>query len=104
MVTLVVMFNLLLALLCLLAIWQVWQLRRRLAQVADSLIGCEQRIQAVLSEAPAAISQGQQGTRHLQQQLQQLQLQFLRWRQILSLVRFGLGLWQGRGRANQFRR
>jgi hypothetical protein len=86
MVTLVVVFNVVLALSGFyLAIW-LWQLRRSLAQVSYTLDEAERNTYNTLHGAPEAIAQGQIGTRELREQLQRSGTQLRRLRQVIGVL------------------
>jgi hypothetical protein len=89
MVTLVVIFNLVLALLNFYIAWRIWQIRRVLVGVTHTISAAERNTRGGLQGAPRAIAQGEKGTRGLRQQYQRLQLQLERLGQILALI--GLG-------------
>ncbi|WP_052128697.1 hypothetical protein [Neosynechococcus sphagnicola] len=91
MLAIVLIFNFSIALACLYATWQVWHLRRTLAQVTASLHTIERDTYALLHAAPAAIAQGQIGTRHLRRQYQKLQPQLQQAQQLLAIL--SLGQW-----------
>jgi hypothetical protein len=89
MVTLVVIFNLLLALLNFYVAWRVWRMRRVISGVTHIITVAERNTRGGLQVAPRAIAKGESGTKALRQQYQRLELQLERLGQILALI--GLG-------------
>jgi hypothetical protein len=89
MVTVVLIFNLLLALLCGYIAWQVLRLRSALAKVADALTVAEQTTHEILWNAPQGITQQQIRTYQLRQDYTRLMLQLQKTQQVLALL--GLG-------------
>lgn len=87
--TVVLIFNVLLALLCLYVTWQVCRLRAALTNIADTLIIAEHVTHQVLHKAPRCISTRQTGAYQLRQNYQVLTLQMQKIQQILTLL--GLG-------------
>lgn len=94
MVTVVLIFNVLIALLCLYVAWRVWQLRRALANIANALTVAERSTHNVLANAPNAIGQRQQGIYHLRRQYQQIEVYLQQVQKILSLLGLGQVVWQ----------
>jgi hypothetical protein len=94
MVTVVLIFNSLLALLCLYAAWQVCRLRGALANVADALVAAEYTTHRVLQNAPHHISKRQACAYQLRRDYYHLTLQIHKLQQILTLLGFGRVLWQ----------
>lgn len=92
MLTLVIVFNVLLALLCWVAAWQVWRLRRILSRVANTLTAAERRTDSVLQSAPRFVLKGQTGSEALRLRYQQLEQQLQQVQQVLSLCQWGLAL------------
>lgn len=93
MLTLVVTFNLLLALGCFYLAWKVWRFRRAIAAVTDALLTAERRTHAVLHGAPNAILKGQIGTHQLRQSYQKLAPQYQQVRRALALLSVGQTVW-----------
>lgn len=89
MVTVVLIFNLLMALLCGYVAWRVWQLRNALAKIADALTVAEQTTHEILWDAPQGIAQQQIRTYQLRQDYTRLILQLQKTQQVLALL--GLG-------------
>jgi environmental stress-induced protein Ves len=104
MVTVILMFNLLIALGCLYVAWRVWQLRRVLVRVTATLTIAERSTHRVLYGAPNKILRGQTGVYQLQQQYQQVALQLQKAQQILALLGMGQLVWQRYRRAPSARR
>lgn len=98
MLTLVVTFNLLLALGCFYLAWKVWQFRRAIATVTDALLTAERHTHAVLHGAPNAILKGQIGTRQIRQSYQKLEPQYQQVRRALALLSVGQTVWSQRAR------
>lgn len=96
MITVVIIFNLLIALFCLYVAWRLLMLRRLLAQVADTLSAFERSTHRTLYRSPTAILQGQAGTRQLRQQYSQLGPALQQIQQILALLNLGRTLWRSR--------
>ncbi|WP_416667557.1 hypothetical protein [Egbenema bharatensis] len=94
MVTVVLIFNSLLALLCLYVAWQVCRLRNALANVADALIAAEHTTHRVLHNAPHHISKRQACTYQLRRDYYHLTLQMQKVQQVLALLGLGRFLWQ----------
>lgn len=99
MLTLVVMFNLLLALGCFYLAWKVWQLRRAIAAVTNALLTAERNTHAVLHGAPNAILKGQVGTHQLRRSYQKLEPQYRQVKQALALLSLGQTVWRQRARS-----
>ncbi|MEO0488246.1 MAG: hypothetical protein AAFZ49_01650 [Cyanobacteria bacterium J06659_2] len=89
----VVGLNLVLALACCYTAWRIWQLRRKLANVADTLTRWEYSTHRVLKDAPDNILKAQTGTTQARAQYQTLMLRLQRLRQILVLIGVGQQLW-----------
>lgn len=94
MITLVITFNLLLALGCFYLAWKVWQFRRAVATTADVLLLAEKNTHAVLHGAPDAILKGQMGTHQLRQSYQRLEPQYQQVRRALTLLSLGQTVWR----------
>lgn len=94
MVTVVLVFNGVVALLCLYTAWKVWRLRSTLANIADVLAVAERSTYRVLHNAPHAISKRQIGTYQLRQNYRLLTLQLQQVQQILALLGWGQLAWQ----------
>lgn len=94
MLTVVIVLNVLISLLCLYVTWRVWNLRRALAAVADILTAAERSTQSVLQGAPQAIERGQLGTSALRERYRQLELQWQRVQQVLTLLSLLQGVWR----------
>jgi hypothetical protein len=88
-VTVVLIFNVLLALLCLYVVWQVCRLRAALTNIADTLIVAEHITHQVLHNAPQCIATRQIGAYQLRQDYRLLTLQMQKVQQVLTLL--GLG-------------
>lgn len=94
MLTLVITFNLLLALGCFYLAWKVWRFRQTIATVADALLLAEKNTHAVLHSAPDAILKGQIGTYQLRQSYQRLEPQYQQVRRALTLLSLGQTVWR----------
>lgn len=92
MLTLVIIFNVLLALLCLGVAWQIWRLRRILSRVANTLSTAERRTHSVLHSAPRFILKGQTGSQALRLRYQQLEKQLQQVQQVLGICRWGMAV------------
>ena len=92
--TVVLIFNILLALLCLYVAWQVCRLRTALANIADALVIAEQTTHQVLCQAPQCISRRQVRAYQLRQDYQQLTLQMQKMQQVLALLGLGQLMFQ----------
>lgn len=90
MVTIVITFNISLAIACLFLLWWLLQLQQKLRRANHALILAESKTHRVLHNAPYYIHQGEQGTQQLRQSLAQLgvmQQSINRWIALISLVR-----------------
>jgi len=96
MLTVVLVFNLLVALICLYAALQVWRLRLSLAKVTDTLESIERSTHEVLDGAPEAIVKGQMGVYQLRQKYQQIGPQLQQVQKALALLSVGQFVWQQR--------
>lgn len=94
MVTIVVIFNLIIAAILLYVARRVWLIRLKLRRINNKLIAIERGIQVALSSTPNAIYRGQMGIYQLKQGNEPLQLQIQRMRQVLSLLTIGQQTWQ----------
>lgn len=94
MVTIVVIFNLIIALLLLYIARRVWLIRQKLRRINNKLIAIERSTQVALSGIPNAIYQGQMGIYYLRQRNEPLQVQIQRMKQVLSLLAIGQQTWQ----------
>lgn len=94
MVTIVVIFNLIIALVLLYVAGRVWLLRQKLKRINNTLIALERSTQAALVGTPNAIYQGQTGIYQLKERNEPLQLQIQRMKQVLSLLAIGQQVWQ----------
>lgn len=92
MITLVVIFNTLLALLNFYIAWRVWKIRRVLAGATKAIQAADRNTYNVLHPAPSAIAIGQKGTLALRKQYGNLGKQLERLGQILASIRLVLGL------------
>ncbi len=92
MITLVLIFNAILAAMCFYIAWQLWQWRQALAQVADALIDAERVTHEVLNGAPEGILQGQIGSHQLRQSYRQLDTQRRQVKKLLGFLSFGTNL------------
>jgi hypothetical protein len=92
MITLVVIFNTLLALVNFYIAWRVWKIRRVLAGATKAILAADRNTYNVLHPAPLAIAKGQKGTLALRNQYGKLQTQLQQLVQILALIRLGLGV------------
>lgn len=97
MVTLVLVFNLLVATLCFFVAWRIWQLRKALARAANALTLAEQKTHAVLHRAPPAIQRGQVGTYELRQRYQHLERQVQTLKQVMLVLSTAQTVLSGRG-------
>ncbi|HBB30924.1 MAG TPA: hypothetical protein DDZ80_28100 [Cyanobacteria bacterium UBA8803] len=86
MLTVVVILNVLISLLCFYAAWRIWKLRRALAIAADAISSAERNTHKVLNGAPTAIERGQSGVGGLRERYQQLEIQWQRVEQVLTLL------------------
>jgi hypothetical protein len=96
MITLILLFNTLLAAMCFYIAWQMWQWRQALSQVADALIDAERVTHEVLNGAPDGILQGQIGSYELRQSYRQIESQLRRVQKFVNLLSFGNRALQGR--------
>lgn len=94
MVMVVVVINLTIALMLLFVAWRLRLLRRRLAQIANTLVAIERSTHAALWGAPNSIFLAQVGIDRLIEGNEPLQLQLQRVRQVLSLFVVGRQAWQ----------
>lgn len=94
MVTIVVSFNLIIALILLYVAGRVWLLRQKLKRINNTLIAIELSTQAALAGTPNAIYQGQTGIYQLKHRNEPLQLQIQRMKQVFSLLAIGQQVWQ----------
>ena len=89
MITVVVCFNVLIALLCFYVAFKVWKFRQTLGKVADTLLSVERKAHSLLYGAPDAIIKGQLGANYLRSQYQQLEPQLQQVRQALAMLSLG---------------
>lgn len=94
MVTIVVIFNLIIALILLYVAGRVWLIRQKLKRINNTLIAVERSTQAALAGTPNAIYQGQTSIYQLKQGNEPLELQIQRMNQVLSLLSIGQQIWQ----------
>jgi hypothetical protein len=94
MLTVVVVLNTLIALICFYVAWQIVKLRRKLAKIADTLTSAEKSTHSVLSRSPERISKGERGIHRLTERYQQLEPQWQKIQQVLTLIRLGQKVWQ----------
>lgn len=94
MVTIVVIFNLIIAAILLYVARRVLLIRQKLRRINNKLIAIERSTQVALSITPNAIYQGQMGIYQLKQGNEPLQLQIQRMKQVLSLLVIGQQTWQ----------
>ncbi len=89
MITVVVCFNVLIALLCFYIAFRAWKLRQTLGKVADTLLTVERKAHSLLYGAPEAIVKGQCGVNYLRLQYQQLEPQLQQARQAIAMLSLG---------------
>jgi hypothetical protein len=89
MITLVLIFNALLASLGFYIAWQMLQWRQALSQTADALIDAERVTHEVLNGAPEGISQGQISFHELRQSYRQIELQLRQAQKFFNLLSLG---------------
>ncbi len=89
MVIAVVITNVILSGVFLFVAWRLWKLRQTINGTTQAILSADRVTYDVLHGTPAAIAQGERGTRNLRSQYQQVELQLLRLRQILQLLSFG---------------
>ncbi|MCP2732582.1 hypothetical protein, partial [Limnofasciculus baicalensis] len=90
----VIVFNVLISLACLYGAWQIWKLRRVIADATAAIAAAERNIHSALYNAPGPIYQGQIGVRGVRQSYQQLEIQWQKIQQILSVLALMQGIWR----------
>lgn len=98
-ISLVITFNIAIALFCFYLAWRIWLVKRALATVAVVLTVWERNTHWALNPAirPELILRGQQATASLRERYALLELQMQRLQRILAVALMGLRLLQ-RGR------
>jgi hypothetical protein len=86
MVLIVVVINIVISLILLSIAWRVWLLKRKLAQITNTLIVAERNTYAALNGAPKGLYIGQQSIHNLRQGNQSLELQVQQLRKIANLL------------------
>lgn len=94
MVSVVVLFNLALAVILVFVALSTWQVRLNLAQVADNLENYARHTDVALRAALTAISNGRLAIRQVRQTNIPLELRLLRLQQLLIVFGTGLQGWQ----------
>ncbi|MCT7972704.1 hypothetical protein [Laspinema olomoucense] len=89
----VIIINLILSLVFFFVAWRLWKLKHTINQATKSILNADRVTYNVLHATPATLAQGERGTRNLRTQYQQVELQLLRWRQILQLLSLGQAAW-----------
>jgi hypothetical protein len=93
MLTVVLLFNLLIAGFCWYLVWRVWRLRQTLAQIADALTVAEHYTRT-MQETPAAVLQGHSKIIQLRRQYQQVLIRVQQVQQIIMLLQLGQVWWR----------
>jgi hypothetical protein len=101
MITVVIIFNLSLAIACLYGAKRMGQLRFALARAADALIAAEQATARALSPAPSAIEGLGDRCFNLRQCYQELELRLGRVQRLMALLGMTRWVWQVYGRRSK---
>jgi hypothetical protein len=96
MISLILVFNILLAAMCFYIAWQMLLWRKTLSQVADALIDAERVTHEVLNGAPEGIIQGQVSAYALRHSYRQLESQLSKAQKIRGFLSLGRGMWRSR--------
>ena len=96
MVAIVISINILLSVFFFWCAWRLWCWKRVLSQFATRLIRYEQCTYRTLNNAPAAILNGQAGTRDLRLKYQRLEQQIQQVQKLLALLSLVQIIWTGR--------
>lgn len=89
----VIIMNVILSLVFFFVAWRLWKLKQTMNQVTQSILNADLVTYDVLHATPAALAQGELGTRNLRTRYQQVELQLLRLRQIVQLLSLGQAAW-----------
>lgn len=89
----VIIINVILSLVFFFVAWRLWKLQKTMNQVTQSILNADRVTYDVLHGTPAALAQGELGTRNLRTRYQQVELQLLRLRQIVQLLSIGQTAW-----------
>jgi hypothetical protein len=93
MVIAVVIINLILSGVFFFVAWRLWKLKQTIDGATEAILNADRVTYDVLHGTPAALLQGELGTRNLRTQYQQVELQLLRFRQIVQLLSLGQAAW-----------
>ncbi len=89
----VIIINVILSGVFFLVAWRLWKLKHTINQATQSILNADRVTYDVLHATPAALAQGELGTRNLRTRYQQVELQLLRLRQIVQLLSLGQTAW-----------
>jgi hypothetical protein len=101
MITVVVIFNLLLAIACLYVARRIWQLKFALAKATDALVSAEQATTRMLSPTPGAMSLVGDRCIEVRQRYQDVELRLLRVQKLLALLGMTRWVWQIYGKRSK---